>query len=136
MGVDYYESVLGRLGASTTGFFRLFMVPGMFHCGGGVGTSLFDMPAAWRLGGEGVRSRSHPGVPVHRRQNGPHPAALSYPHVAKYRGAGSIDEIIDRGIAASLEDFKRGRSYGPFDTAEEMIASLHAARDQTTPEIA
>lgn len=34
--------------------------------------------------------------------------------------------VIDRGIAESLEDFKRGRSYGPFDTAEEMIASLHA----------
>lgn len=34
--------------------------------------------------------------------------------------------LIDRGIAESLEDFKRGRSYGPFDTAEEMIRSLHA----------
>ena len=34
--------------------------------------------------------------------------------------------VIDRGIAESLEDFKRGRSYGPFDTAEDMIASLHA----------
>jgi AbrB family looped-hinge helix DNA binding protein len=34
--------------------------------------------------------------------------------------------LIDRGIAESLEDFRRGRSYGPFDTAEEMIASLHA----------
>lgn len=33
--------------------------------------------------------------------------------------------VIDRGIAESLEDFKKGRAYGPFDTAEEMIASLH-----------
>lgn len=33
--------------------------------------------------------------------------------------------VIDRGIAESLEDFKRGRSYGPFDTAEAMIDSLH-----------
>ncbi len=33
--------------------------------------------------------------------------------------------IIDRGIAESLEDYKKGRVYGPFDTAEEMIASLH-----------
>ena len=33
---------------------------------------------------------------------------------------------IDRGIAESLEDFRKGRFYGPFDTAEEMIASLHA----------
>ena len=33
--------------------------------------------------------------------------------------------IIDRGIAESLEDYKKGRVYGPFDTVEEMIASLH-----------
>ena len=33
--------------------------------------------------------------------------------------------VIDQGLAESLEDFKRGRSYGPFETAEEMIAFLH-----------
>lgn len=32
--------------------------------------------------------------------------------------------VIDRGIAESLEEFKKGRSYGPFDTAEEMFVSL------------
>jgi len=31
---------------------------------------------------------------------------------------------LDRGIAESLEDVKAGRTYGPFDTAEAMIASL------------
>ena len=34
--------------------------------------------------------------------------------------------VIDRDIAESLEDFKKGRVYGPFESAEEMIASLHA----------
>ena len=33
--------------------------------------------------------------------------------------------VIDRGIAESLEEFKKGLSYGPFKTAEEMLASLH-----------
>jgi AbrB family looped-hinge helix DNA binding protein len=33
--------------------------------------------------------------------------------------------LIDRGIAESLEDYKKGRSFGPFDSAEEMLASLH-----------
>ena len=42
MGVEYYEQVVEKMGASTSEFFRLFMVPGMFHCGGGVGTSQFD----------------------------------------------------------------------------------------------
>ena len=32
---------------------------------------------------------------------------------------------IDRGIAASEKDYKEGRSYGPFRTHEEFIASLH-----------
>jgi AbrB family looped-hinge helix DNA binding protein len=33
--------------------------------------------------------------------------------------------VIDRGIAESLEEFKKGRSFGPFETAEEMLVSLH-----------
>jgi bifunctional DNA-binding transcriptional regulator/antitoxin component of YhaV-PrlF toxin-antitoxin module len=32
---------------------------------------------------------------------------------------------IDRGIAASEKDYKEGRSYGPFETHQEFIASLH-----------
>ena len=32
---------------------------------------------------------------------------------------------IDARIAAGLEDVKRGRVHGPFDTHEEFIASLH-----------
>ncbi len=34
--------------------------------------------------------------------------------------------VIDKGIAESLEDFRNGRYYGPFNTAEEMAASLRA----------
>ena len=37
MGVDYYEAARGVTGESTGEFFRLFMVPGMFHCSGGLG---------------------------------------------------------------------------------------------------
>jgi len=33
--------------------------------------------------------------------------------------------LVDRGIAESLEDFKRGRTHGPFETPEESLASLH-----------
>jgi Tannase and feruloyl esterase len=42
MGVEYFENVSQRMGSSTNSFFRLFMVPGMFHCRGGVGTDTFD----------------------------------------------------------------------------------------------
>jgi AbrB family looped-hinge helix DNA binding protein len=32
---------------------------------------------------------------------------------------------IDRGIAQSLREYKQGRGFGPFDTHEAFIASLH-----------
>jgi hypothetical protein len=42
MSVDYCESVLRAMGSGTPSFFRLFMIPGMFHCGGGIGCGSFD----------------------------------------------------------------------------------------------
>jgi feruloyl esterase len=93
MGVEYYEKVLETMGASTNGFFRLFLVPGMFHCAGGIGVSTFDaftplvnwvergaapdsIPGARLVDGKAVRTR--PLCP--------------YPQVAVYKGSGSIDE--------------------------------------------
>jgi hypothetical protein len=32
---------------------------------------------------------------------------------------------INRGIAQSEKEYKQGRSFGPFSTHEEFIASLH-----------
>ena len=34
--------------------------------------------------------------------------------------------LVDRHIAESEKDYREGRSYGPFDTADEMIASLQS----------
>ena len=34
--------------------------------------------------------------------------------------------VIDARLSKSLEDMKKGRSYGPFHTADEMIEFLHA----------
>jgi feruloyl esterase len=93
MGISYYDSVVARMGPSTTDFYRLFMVPGMFHCSGGVGTSTFDavtplvrwvekgiapatIPASRVVDGKAVRTRS----------------LCPYPEVAKYRGSGSEDD--------------------------------------------
>jgi AbrB family looped-hinge helix DNA binding protein len=33
--------------------------------------------------------------------------------------------LLDRGIEKSLEDYKKGRFYGPFDSHEALVASLH-----------
>jgi AbrB family looped-hinge helix DNA binding protein len=34
-------------------------------------------------------------------------------------------QAINRGIAQSEKEYKQGRSFGPFNTHEEFIASLH-----------
>jgi AbrB family looped-hinge helix DNA binding protein len=33
--------------------------------------------------------------------------------------------LVGRGIDQSLKDFREGRYYGPFDSHEAMVASLH-----------
>jgi feruloyl esterase len=93
MAIEYYESVLERMGPSTTNFARLFLVPGMFHCGGGVGTSSFDPVTAmirWveqgRAPAQLASARVLEGKVVRTRPLCP------YPETAKYKGSGSIDE--------------------------------------------
>lgn len=36
----------------------------------------------------------------------------------------TFKDIVDRRLALAVEDVRAGRTYGPFKTAEEMIASL------------
>jgi Tannase and feruloyl esterase len=93
MGVEYYEQVVEKMGASTGDFFRLFMVPGMFHCGGGVGTSQFDAATpvvkwveAGTAPGRLEASRVVAGKVVRTRP------LCAYPQVARYQGSGSIDD--------------------------------------------
>jgi AbrB family looped-hinge helix DNA binding protein len=42
--------------------------------------------------------------------------------------------VIDRGVAKGLEDIRKGRIHGPFDTVDEAIADLkaHARRRKKT----
>lgn len=79
--------------ASNSDWVRLFMVPGMQHCGGGEGPNVFDSIAAlesWVERGQApasmIASRSTNGVVSRTRPLCP------YPQVAKYRGTGSIDD--------------------------------------------
>jgi feruloyl esterase len=93
--VNYYKSVLEALGgkAKVNDSYRLFMVPGMGHCGGGDGTSTFDMVSAldqWVVQGKApdqiVASRVVNGAVVRTRPLCP------YPQVAAYKGSGSTDD--------------------------------------------
>jgi feruloyl esterase len=40
--LDYYSSILTTMGTNQENWLRLFMVPGMAHCGGGPGPSQFN----------------------------------------------------------------------------------------------
>jgi feruloyl esterase len=93
MGVDYYESAVQKMGPRTQDFFRLFMQPGVFHCGGGVGPGSFEPlldVVAWveeaKAPDRIVAARIVDGKTLRTRPLCP------YPQVAKYNGTGSIDD--------------------------------------------
>jgi feruloyl esterase len=93
--VEYYGSVLQAMGGPSRvkDNYRLFMVPGMGHCGGGDGTASFDMLAAleqWVEKGTPpdriLASHLTNGQPDRTRPLCP------YPQIAAYKGSGSTDE--------------------------------------------
>jgi feruloyl esterase len=96
LGIGYYEQVEQTLGAAPTrDFFRLFMMPGVFHCSGGVGPACFDVLQAivpWVEEGKAPQSivasrEDERGKPTRTRPLCP------YPQVARYQGnGGSMDE--------------------------------------------
>jgi feruloyl esterase len=93
MGIDYYQKVTDKFGPATRDFYRLFMVPGMFHCRGGFGTDRFDAMTPlvnWVENGAPPRSIDassvEDGKTVRTRPLCP------YPEVARYNGTGSIDD--------------------------------------------
>jgi feruloyl esterase len=93
MGVKYYEQALAKTGSDTADFFRLFMVPGMAHCGGGIGPDRHDPMTAmidWVEKGKAPDSMVASQV-VNNQVVRTRPLC-AYPRVARYSGQGSIDD--------------------------------------------
>jgi hypothetical protein len=93
MGVNYYEQAMSKNGPSTKDFFRLFMVPGMSHCSGGIGPDRHDPMTAlinWVEKGKAPESMTASRV-VNNQVVRTRPLC-PYPQVARYKGTGSIDE--------------------------------------------
>ena len=95
--VKFYDAVLDSMGdAKTKSFYKLYMVPGMFHCGGGVGCSNIDWftPLVnWVENGvepqEIIGARpAYPDLGLTARTR----PICPYPEVARYSGTGSIDD--------------------------------------------
>jgi feruloyl esterase len=96
MGVHYYEAVMEKNGRKTSDFARLFMMPGMAHCGGGAGpdrndavTAVIDWVEKKKAPASIVASKVTNGQVVRTRPLCP------YPQVARYKGEGSIDEAVN-----------------------------------------
>jgi feruloyl esterase len=91
--VEYYEKLVNALGQNQVDrSVRLYMVPGMGHCGGGEGPNIFDTLTAlekWQeektAPQEIIASQIENGSVTRTRPLCP------YPQVAQYKGSGSTD---------------------------------------------
>lgn len=101
--VNYFNDVAGKLGGleKTDASVRLFMAPGMGHCGGGEGPNTFDMVGP--LDDWVERGRAPDSVIAAHRSGGQVDRTrplCPYPQVAKYSGAGSTDDAANFACAA------------------------------------
>ena len=99
--IHYYDSVGKTLGTQAADSIRLFMAPGMTHCGGGPGPNSFDSVGAieqWVEKGKApeqmIASHSAEGKVDRTRP------VCAYPQIAKYKGSGSIDDAASFACAA------------------------------------
>jgi hypothetical protein len=97
VATDYYNRVVQKMGGAetTSQFMRLFMAPGVGHCGGGAGpapTGTMEALVTWVEEGKapdtllGSRPAQGGGGDARTRP------LCQYPLVAKYKGAGSTDD--------------------------------------------
>ena len=109
--VNYYQSVLEKMGPKdAAGFVKLYMVPGMQHCGGGDGPSSFGQTGTGQGDAlhnvdkaleqwveQGVAPKE---IIATKYKSGANPASgvartrplCPYPQVARWKGAGSTDD--------------------------------------------
>jgi feruloyl esterase len=99
--INWYTGLTAANNADATNFVRVFTVPGMNHCSGGPSTDQFDMLTplvAWVEKGRAPDSIvATARTAVQNTDLGPIPAGrtrplCAYPKVAKYKGAGSIED--------------------------------------------
>jgi len=90
--VRYYGEIQSKTSGAKDAV-RLFMVPGMGHCGGGTGVNTFDMVTPldqWVTAGNAPTqipaSRVRSGVSDRTRP------LCAYPQIAIYKGTGSLDD--------------------------------------------
>jgi feruloyl esterase len=101
--IDYYDAVTRKLGGRQDDWMRLFLMPGVGHCGGGIGPDQADfLGALERWKEQGVA----PGQIVATRPAGRSGAApmsrplCPHPQVARHTGSGSTDDATNFACVA------------------------------------
>jgi hypothetical protein len=98
--VNYYSQVVSKMGQKAADFSRLYMVPGMQHCGGGPGPNIFREPITTALE-RWVENGAAPDTVIamkYKVDGDPTSGVVRtrplcpYPQVARYSGSGSIDQ--------------------------------------------
>jgi hypothetical protein len=130
--VAYYHALADRMGgrAATQRFARLFMLPGVNHCGGGEGPDAIDALTAtvdWVEGGLApdrlIATRTQGNDVVRTRPVYP------YPLVARYDGTGSTDEASNFAPAPPPADYGDGVSWlGSFRSGYERTCAWRNGR--------
>jgi feruloyl esterase len=86
----YYDSVLDKMGKNQSNWMRLFMVPGMAHCGGGPAVNTFDSIGTLEKWVEkGVAPEQMMGTGAQGSLTRP---LCPYPRSAQYKGTGDLKD--------------------------------------------
>ena len=103
--VDYYQNVQAKMGP-TGGFYRLFLAPGMLHCGGGPGPNMLaTMPAITKW----VEQHKAPDMLIATKYRGDDPAQpvqrvrplCAYPARPAWNGHGDSNNPADYRCVAN-----------------------------------
>jgi len=93
----YYDSVLDKMSRNQSDWMRLFMAPGMGHCGGGPGVNTFDSIGTLE---NWVEKGVAPDQMMGRGAEGLTRPLCSYPQYAEYKGISSLKDAANWACAA------------------------------------
>jgi feruloyl esterase len=93
----YYGLVLDKMGTNQSDWMRLFMAPGMGHCGGGPGVNTFDSIGTLE---NWVEKGAAPDRMMGRGADGLTRPLCPYPQYAQYNGTGSLKDAANWACAA------------------------------------
>jgi feruloyl esterase len=85
----YYDSVLNKMGKDQSNWMRLFMAPGMGHCGGGPGVNTFDSIGTLE---NWVEKGIAPDQMMGKGSQGLTRPLCPYPQYAEYQGTGDLKD--------------------------------------------